>query len=241
MYLPGIPAYIWLWPRVSGSGQTGAQVFAYVYFLAGTLLIGSRHWRLSDLGLNRQGLAVSLTCGGAILVGRVLITLSVGWYRSSVSFSWLRFAGDVLFYVGLVGVSEELLFRGLIYHALEVERGTRLAIWGSTLAFALDHVPSQGPLGGLGMIIIGGLFAAIRWRAGGILGLIFVHGAIDIAASYMLPSLNASQLVRPAIINPGEMLIGCALLFLMVPVYLWRLYPWPRKPLSVAPGNPASR
>ena len=235
MFLPAIPAYLWLWPRVTDASESAFQVIAYVYYLAGALFIGLRRWGLADLGLKRQGIAVSLLCGGAILVGRILITLSVEWPSHEPSLTPLHFVGDVLFYVGLVGLAEEPLFRGLIYHALETLSGARLAIWGSTLAFALYHVPGQGLLGGLGTFIIGGLFAAIRWRAGSIVGLIFVHGAIDITASYMLPTLNAGELGRPAIIHPAEMVVGSALLFFVIPLYLWKLYPWPRNPVCSEP------
>jgi hypothetical protein len=51
--------------------------------------------------------------------------------------------GDVLFYLLLVGVTEELVFRGLMYRALEEWRGTRWAIWGTTIAFGLWHVGAR--------------------------------------------------------------------------------------------------
>ncbi len=49
MFLPGIPAYIWLWPNVTGDAKTIVNVLVYLYFLAGTLLIGLRRWNLNQL------------------------------------------------------------------------------------------------------------------------------------------------------------------------------------------------
>jgi hypothetical protein len=103
-----------------------AQVLVYVYFLAGCLLIGLRRWNLDQLGLNRKGLELSLLGGVLIIAGRVLVTLSVDWplWQTPITFGGL--AGDLLFYIGAVGLAEELLFHWM-YRALEEWRGTRWA------------------------------------------------------------------------------------------------------------------
>jgi hypothetical protein len=132
--------------------------------------------------------------------------------------------GDVLFYVGAVGVTEELLFRGLIYRALEDWRGRRRAIWGSALGFGLYHVGGQGPLGLIAGLLMGVIFGAIRWRAGGIAGLIVVHGLTDVTSLIMLPTLNPQDFGRPDIASPTLLVLGYALI-LAVPVYLWKFHP----------------
>ena len=132
-----------------------------------------------------------------------------------------RIVYDVAFYFGLVGLIEELLFRGLIYRALDEWRGARLAIWGSALVFGLYHVGGQGPVGGLGTFIAGVVFGAIRWRAGGILGLIVAHGLADVTALWMLPSFNIQLLSRPKIVHPILLILGYGLI-LGVPIYLWK-------------------
>ena len=43
LFLPGIPAYIWLWPNLESTDWfMPVQVLVYVYFLAGGLIIGRR-------------------------------------------------------------------------------------------------------------------------------------------------------------------------------------------------------
>jgi membrane protease YdiL (CAAX protease family) len=233
MFLPGIPAFFWLWPALSHAEGpnvretpwiTWVQVVVYFYLLAGCLLIGLRRWSLAQLGLNRNGLGLSLLCGLAIFAGRTLVVLAVRWPRGPEPLTLPRVAGDILFYFGLVGLIEELIFRGLVYRALDEWRGARWAIWGSTVGFVLFHVGWRSPLQGLGAFIIGLIFAVIRWRAGGIVGLILTHGLIDVGALWMLPELRLEELGRPEITYPGYLLLGCALI-LVVPLYLWHLHP----------------
>jgi len=222
MFLPAIPAYLWLWPSVSGTAWLKpVQSAVYMYFLAGTLLIGLRRWNLDQLGLNRKGIGLSLACGLAFVVGRILVVVATDlpWRLQRVTFE--RIVYDVAFYFGLVGLIEELLFRGLLYRALDEWRGTRLALWGSALVFGLYHIGGQGPLGALGTFIAGVVFGAIRWRAGGILGLIVAHGLADVTALWMLPSFNIQLLSRPQIVHPTLLILGYGLI-LGVPVYLWK-------------------
>jgi membrane protease YdiL (CAAX protease family) len=225
MFLPGIPAYLWLWPNVTGtSWYMPVQMAVYVYFLAGCLFIGLRRWNLGQLGLNRRGLGLTLACGLVLLASRTLVLLATDLPLGLQPITFRRLAGEILFYFGLVGLIEELLFRGLIYHALDQWRGAGLAIWGSALVFGLYHVGWQGPLGGLGTFLIGVIFGATRWRAGGIVGLILVHGLIDMATVEMLPSLSIEQLGQPQIVHPILLIVGCGLI-LAIPLYLWRFHP----------------
>jgi membrane protease YdiL (CAAX protease family) len=225
MFLPGIPAFFWLWPNVRGTPWiTWVQVVVYFYLLIGCLLIGLRRWSLAQLGLNRNGLGLSLLCGLAIFAGRTLVILAVRWPRGPEPLTLPRVVGDILFYFGLVALIEELIFRGLVYRALDEWRGARWAIWGSTVGFVLFHVGWRSPLQGLGAFIIGLIFAVIRWRAGGIVGLILTHGLIDVGSLWMLPELRLEELGRPEIMHPGYLLLGYALI-LVLPVYLWKLHP----------------
>ncbi len=132
--------------------------------------------------------------------------------------------GDIFYYFGLVAVIEEFIFRGLLYHALDEWRGARWAIWGSTAGFILFHTGWRSPLQLLGALIIGLVFAGIRWRAGSIPGLIFTHGLIDVGAVWLLPELHLEELGRPQILHPAALLLGYWLI-LGLPLYLWWLYP----------------
>jgi membrane protease YdiL (CAAX protease family) len=224
MFLPGIPAYIWLWPNVTGTARTIAQMLVYAYFLAGTLFIGLRRWNLNQLGLNRRGWGVSLICGITVVVAMILGRLAINLPPESQPMTIEGLAFDIAYYFGLVGFIEELLFRGLIYRALEELRGTRLAIWGSALAFGVYHVGWQGLLGGLGTAFLGLIDGAIRWRAGGIVGLILIHGLYDTIAVELWPNVGIAQAEQLRVVNSVLAIIVDALLFGTL-VYLWKLHP----------------
>lgn len=222
MFLPGLPAYAWLWPNLRGTDWSHwAMVLVYVYFLACTLAIGLPRWSPDDLGLNRRGFGLSLVCGAAIIAflfaGRFALALPFGPRPCD---PW-RLAGQFAFYFGQVGLVEELLFRSLIYRALLDWRGLRWALWGSALAFGAYHVGSQGPLAGLATAGAGLLFALIRWRSGGIVGLIFIHGAFDLLSVELWPELGPEALERVAVANRPLALVADVLLYGLV-LYLWR-------------------
>ena len=225
LFSPAIPAYLWLWPSVANSDwYLPVQIATYLYFITGTLFIGLRRWNLTRLGLNCKGVRVSLLCGFSILLGRNLTYLATNMPVEPKMISIVSILGDIFFYFGLVGFTEELLFRGLIYRALEDWHGARLAIWGSAIAFGLYHLGSQGALGAFGTAILGLLFAVIRWRSGGIAGLVITHGLIDLVATQIQPSLELVDIHQIRIQQPGLLLLGY--IFLLGPlIYLWKFYP----------------
>jgi membrane protease YdiL (CAAX protease family) len=226
MFIPAIPAYLWLWPNVHGTAQWIAQVITYLYIFVGTLFIGLRRWGLNDLGLNRCGITISLVSGTILLIGRQMVILSVDWNASRPQYNLVALFGLILYYIGMVGLVEELLFRGLIYRALEEWLGVRWAIWGSSFGFLLWHIFGQGAVIGLAAFAIGMIFALIRWRAGGILGLIIIHGLWDLQTVLQLSISNAQILAigRPDIPYPLLAIIGLGLM-VFVPIFLWKLYP----------------
>ena len=224
LFLPAVPAYLFLWPNVSGTAQNLVQIMVYFYILAGTLWIGLRRWSWDQLGVNRRGFWLSLICGLFITVGRILVVLSVDWGAEPPAFNFLRLAGEILYYFGLVGLVEELLFRGLVYRLLEDRLGLRWAIWGSSFGFGLWHIFGQGLLVGLGTFFLGLLFALIRWRAGGILGLIIAHGLIDITVVQLVPEINTTIYGQIALPHPFVAYFGFFMI-LAVPIYLWKIYP----------------
>ncbi len=221
LFLPAIPAYLWLWPNVDGTiWNAPVQSAVYVYFIAGALFIGLRRWNRDQLGLNRHGIGLSLSCGVLLVLARTFALLSTNIPLSLQFTTLARWMSEIAFYFLLVGVGEELLFRGLMYRALEEWRGVRWAIWGTTLVFGLWHVGGGGLLGLAGGAIYGLLFGAIRWRAGGIVGLMIVHGLVDITTAAIVPEnplryFNQVQIVQPLLaILTVAVLVG-------LPVCLW--------------------
>jgi len=227
LFLPSIPALLWLWPNMTGGEfEWLVQALVYVYFFAGALFIGLRRWSWSQLGVNRRGIGLSLVCGGVFIAERFLAQLALGLPLDLRPFGLLRVAGEVLFYFFLVGLVEELLFRGLIYRALEDWRGPALAIFGSSLGFALWHIGWAGPLI-VAHFLIGIVFGLIRWRAGGVLGLIVVHGLHDLLGVETQTPVTfetIGQLRHITIVHPVAVVVGDVLLLALI-LYLWKIHP----------------
>lgn len=224
LFLPAIPTYLWMWPNLEGLPLRMADIATHLYVLAGTLFIGLRRWNLDQLGVNARGVWLSLGFGACVLLGRSLVILSTSWGLPPPQYTPAALVGEFLYYFALIGLVQELLFRGLVYRAFEEWLGTRWAIWGSSVGFVLWHVFGGGLLIGAAMLLYGLIFALIRWRAGGIVGLILVHGAMDFTGALMLPDLDVLSLGRPAVPYPAAMLIGLVLIIL-TPAALWQLEP----------------
>lgn len=223
MFLPGIPALIWLWPRVSDTPwETPANVAVYVYFIVGMLLIGLRRWSWSKIGINRHGIGLSLACGAMLILARLFALAS-----TNIPFVWQlttldRFIGEVVFYFALVGLGEELIFRGVAYRALEEWRGTRWSIWLSTLGFGIWHIGGRGIAGMAAGIFYGIFFATIRWRAGGIVGLIIAHALIDLTTVAIVPNIEMNYLLTQVRVVNSWFAISSEIIFIGLLIYLWK-------------------
>lgn len=223
MFLPGIPALIWLWPRVSGTPwETPANVAVYVYFIVGMLFIGLRRWSWSAIGINRYGIGFSLACGAILILARLFALAS-----TNIPFAWQltpldRFIGEIVFYFALVGLGEELIFRGVMWRALEEWRGARWAIWLSILGFGIWHIGGRGIAGIATGIIYGIFFAAIRWRAGGIVGLIIVHALMDLSTVAIVPNIEMNYLLTQVQVINSWFAILSEITFIGLLIYLWK-------------------
>ena len=201
--------------------NTPVQSAVYVYLIAGALFIGLRRWNWNQLGLNRKGIGLALTCGAVVVLGRLLVLLATS-IPLSFQFTTLdQIIGETGFYFLLVGLGEELIFRGLMYRALDEWRGTRLAIWGSSLGFGLFHLGHGDPTIVVG-ILIGALFAAIRWRTGSIVGLIIVHALYDLSVVAMVPDLNMSYLLTQVQIQSWFLVALGYAMMIGTGIYLWK-------------------
>jgi len=222
LFAPGIPALIWLWPRVHGTEwSTPVQSAVYVYLIAGALLIGLRRWSWDQLGLNRKGIGFALACGAVVILGRLVVlvatSIPLGFQFATLD----RIAGETAYYFLLVGLCEELVFRGLMYRALDEWRGTRWAIWGSSLGFGLFHLGHGDPTIVVA-VFIGALFAAIRWRTGGIVGLIVVHALYDLSVAAIVPDLTMDYLIRQVQIHNWFLVALGYAIMIATGIYLWK-------------------
>jgi len=227
MFLPGIPAYLWLWPLVDKTEwNTPVQSAVYIYFIAGMFFIGLRRWNWNQIGINRQGIGFGIACGAVLIFARTLALLStnipLAWQLTTLD----RLIGDVAFYFLFVGVGEELLFRGVMWRALEEWRGTRWAIWGTTLGFGIWHIYGRGVVGIAVGIIYGIFFGAIRRRAGGIIGLMIAHGLMDLSAVAIVPDLRLGYLLTQVQVVHSWLAILSEATFVGLLIYLWRMPRW---------------
>ncbi len=242
LFLPGIPALIWLWPAVRGTPYLDwVQVLVYLYVLGGTLFIGLRRWTWDQLGVSRRGVGVGFVFGSVLIVEQVLARVVLGDPLTLRPWAPVRLAGEIVFYFGLVGVGEELLFRGLIFRALENWRGPALAIVGSSIGFAVWHVGWMG-IFIFAPFLLGLFWGLVRWRAGGLTGLVIVHGLYDVlAAEFAGParSLNVGEILSLTVVNRWAAVAGDLLLLAAV-LYLWKGFSSAPAPCS-RPGPPSSR
>ncbi len=215
--IPALAAALWLGPRVPAAWQLAFRLAGYVYFLAGVLWISRRRWSLANLGWISSGIGFTLLVGAPLLAGRVLMLYGLGSNLWNGSLPGTQLAADALLAFGVVALVQETMFRGLIYRALEDWRGTRAAILGSSAAFALWYAPS-GVSGILGGFLFGLLYAAMRWRARGIVGIILIHGAAEFI-SRTTPGSVSAQAMRPGLIALGYCLT------MATPLLIWKLKP----------------
>jgi len=227
LFLPSIPAYIWMWPNVVNTDLFyPVQSLVYVYVLAGGLFIGLRRWSWHELGFNNRGIFLGMVCGSVLVAELILLHIGLGWPLQFRSFSLLRFAWEIIFYFAFVGLVEEFMFRGLVYRALDDIRGPALAIIGSSIGFALWHAGRMGPLL-IGPFAIGIIFSLIRWRGGGIIGLIIIHGFYDLFATQLdmpIAFESFTQILQLPIANPIAFVAGDILMIALV-VYLLKGHP----------------
>jgi len=223
MFLPGIPAYLWLWPTVTGTiWETPANVLVYIYFIVCILFIGLRRWNWDAIGVNRKGIGFSIACGAVLIVARTFALAS-----TNIPFAWQfttldRLLSEIFFYFALVGVAEELIFRGVAYRALEEWRGARWAIWLTALGFGIWHIGGRGIAGFAAGILYGIFFGAIRWRAGGIIGLIVAHALMDLSTVAIVPNIEMSYLLNDIQVVNSWLAILSEATFVGLLIYLWK-------------------
>ncbi|MCW2927070.1 MAG: hypothetical protein JWM86_1038, partial [Thermoleophilia bacterium] len=139
-----------------------------------------------DVGLRWDGFSRSMR----LLAPLIVVLVALLWLDPGVSLQRALGSptlGPALLLAVLVGITEEVVFRGLVIGALGGSRTPDLAVLISALLFGAVHV--AGPDGhvrenwGIVVATIIGLFgvpfAVVYLRSGSILGLMLVHAAWD--------------------------------------------------------------
>lgn len=162
----------------------------YVLFIGVTVLFATVIDRrpLSHFGLQRRGWAQNLLLGclwAAAFVGLMFgIYATTGWVRFSVisNIPWGMWLIATVWLYPLIGVAEEMVFRGYLLSVLEEWRGRRLAIIVTCILFWLMHL-GQGnihePLGMVAMLTAGLTFALARYITGSLWFPIGLHAVYN--------------------------------------------------------------
>lgn len=106
----------------------------------------------------------------------------------------------------LVGVVEELIFRGLLFRALLKRNPTPVAITISAVTFGVGHIVNllagQGGLETLIQVFFaiawGFLFTFVFYKSGSLWVCIIVHGLVDVFSKFAAPE-NTSGYLYPAV------------------------------------------
>lgn len=141
----------------------------------------------------------------------------------------LSFVANML----LVGVAEELLFRGVIGETLLEHFGTsRSGVWKASLLsgllFGCAHLTnllSSAPLGVLMQCIfaasLGVLYAAIYFRTGNIWVTVFLHGGMDVL-SMLVGGLYGTESVAESVSSYDLTMLTSVLVYLIPAAFLLR-------------------
>ena len=133
----------------------------------------------------------------------------------------------------LVGVAEELMFRGIIAQTLLERYGTaRAGVWKACLvsgvlfgAAHLSNLLGSAPFGVLMQCVFAGslgvLFAAIYFRTGNLWVLVFLHGAQD-AASLLAGGLYGTENMSTAVSSYDSTMLLSVLVYLIPTFFLLR-------------------
>ena len=133
----------------------------------------------------------------------------------------------------LVGVAEELVFRGIIAQTLLEHFGTsRAGVWKACLlsgvlfgAAHLTNILGSAPFGVLMQCVfaasLGTLFAAVYFRTGNLWVTVFLHGAMDIS-SMLIGGLYGTTTVADAVSGYDASMLLSVLLYLIPTAVLLR-------------------
>ncbi|WP_028583677.1 CPBP family glutamic-type intramembrane protease [Desulfogranum mediterraneum] len=119
-----------------------------------------------------------------VLCALVLVYCSLTAGQLTVSLNWLQWMGKLLYFMLLIALPEELLFRWLPFR-LNQNRTERAVVYGSVL-FSIYHI-NQGILPLLFFFSLGLLFGVMRYYGCPILLLIIIHGLYDLAVGQLWP------------------------------------------------------
>lgn len=150
-------------PTLLLSACAGALVTVLAFVVVG-VLVERRH--LPDLGIQPKRALRDTAVGfgiGAAFISSVIAILAVnGWYRATLSTDTARGVAESFLLFLFVGISEEVLFRGILFRIVEDGLGSWAAAALSAALFGAVHLANPGAtwVAGLAIVIEAGLLLA---------------------------------------------------------------------------------
>jgi membrane protease YdiL (CAAX protease family) len=171
-----------------------------IFFIHPLLIVSSfaamfvNDWSFQDVGLRLDGLTRNLLYSGALFVvyaGSQLVPfIPIRTATFDVTaILWL------LRYVFLVGLGEELYYRGLTVKALSTLKNQYFAIIVAAGIFGLGHF-ADGIGGIVGAFVSAFPYLFIRNLTNNIVGLSIVHGLLDCLPVLLVPSIPANPFLQ---------------------------------------------
>jgi uncharacterized protein len=88
--------------------------------------------------------------------------------------------GGIFLIALIAGISEELLFRGVIQHGLDIHTSTWIAVVAANIVFALAHLIT--PTYGILALFMGAILSAVLIVTGSLVAAAITHALYDFAA-----------------------------------------------------------
>jgi hypothetical protein len=207
-------------------GPAGGILLAGLFLLVLTLVC---RWR--DVGLNPPWSWRSLKL---LWFPAIYLVLFVG-LDVVVGPPPLKTTGFIVLNAGLAALSEEMMFRGVLFGALR----TKLAVWPAalitTLLFGCVHLLNVGIVGDFQLVaaqavaaaMSGMLFIAIRVRTGSLFPAMIFHALWDCAlllAVVGAQAANGGTAAAGVGGTNGELQLGLGAVLLLAPNFLYALF-----------------
>lgn len=143
-------------------------------------------WRAIGLGLAFGVGGLFVTLPAALLYQSIVgpdATSAVGSIYEGVRTGWPLAVTVLILVAGIAPICEEVVFRGLLWGALEQRWGRVVAVVASTLVFALAHLePQRAPL----LLVVAIPIALARLYSGSLWGSIIAHQVTNLLPGFVM-------------------------------------------------------
>ncbi|OCB56840.1 hypothetical protein A5722_13255 [Mycobacterium vulneris] len=143
-------------------------------------------WRAIGLGLAFGVGGLFVTLPAALLYQSIVgpdATSAVGSIYQGVRTGWPLAVTVLILVAGIAPICEEVVFRGLLWGALEQRWGRVVAVVASTLVFALAHLePQRAPL----LLVVAIPIALARLCSGSLWGSIIAHQVTNLLPGFVM-------------------------------------------------------